>query len=153
MELTFTREEIPKISRPGGSGREAEPWENHLAQLKDHTGDSFRVWTYDKQTGAISRMTNVRDRLRKAVPHENWHLAVRPLDADPNQFGVYVTYKGTFTPEQITDNARKHAERSARVKAARAKAATNGSTTEAEVTAPTAEPSAKERVKAAASRK
>lgn len=151
MELTFTREDIPKISRAGGSGREAEPWETHLAPLKETPEESFRVWTYDKRTSAVSRMSSVGERLRTAVPGENWQLAVRPVpdtagtvhpegtttevtDADGNkqtvdisgtsaeQFGVYVAYKGTFTDEEIAKNAADHQARSDRVKAARAAA-------------------------------
>jgi hypothetical protein len=158
VELSFTREEIPKISRAGGSGREAEPWEQHLGSLKDegNKGTSFRVWTYDKRPSATSRMTSVRERLSKAVPHENWKLAVRPTPEDANKFGVYVMYDGNYTPEQITENARKHAERSKRVSESReaAKAKRAAEATQAPVEdAPAAEPSAKERVAAAAKNK
>ena len=159
MDLTFTREEIPKINRAGGSGREAEPWEQHLGSLKDpeNAGTSFRVWTYDKRSSAVSRMSSVRERLSKAVPHENWILKVRPTPEDAEKFGVYVQFDGNFTPEQITENARKHAERSKRVSESRAKAAATraaGETPAAEAplvtdTTPSAEgdaPSAKERV-------
>lgn len=81
MELTFIEEEIPKINRAGGSGREAEKWEDHIAPLKaeDRAGKSFRVWTYDKRPSAVSRMSSVRERLTQAVPSENWQLAVRPV--------------------------------------------------------------------------
>lgn len=131
MELAFIEEEIPKITRAGGSGREAEPWEDHIAPLKqgDKAGKSFRVWTYSKRASGVSRMSSVRERLTKAVPGENWQLAVRPVpgtegtDAEGNdttQYGVYVQYAGTFTPEQILENAKKHQERSERVRNARA---------------------------------
>lgn len=145
MDLDFIQEEIPKITRAGGSGREAEPWETHLAPLKDEdkAGKDFRVWTYDKRASAVSRMSSVRERLTKAVPGENWTIAVRPvpgtetavhpagtMDGETDisgtsatKFGVYVSYAGTFTDEEITANAIKHQERSERVKAARAKAA------------------------------
>jgi hypothetical protein len=184
MELTFTREDIPKITRAGGSGREAEAWETHLAPLKDTPNESFRVWTYDKRTSAVSRMSSVRERLTKAVPGENWNLAVRSIpgtagtthpegtvDADgksiagesAEQFGVYVAYVGTFTDEQIAENARLHKERSERVRNARAAAeaaraaAGNGSDTSAtDTTSTTDTPSdgmtAKERVAAAKQR-
>jgi len=128
MELDFIEEDIPKIARVGGAGREPEKWEDHIAPLKadDRAGKSFRVWTYEKRASAVSRMSSVRDRLTKAVPQENWQLAVRPVpNAEPEQFGVYVSYAGQFTPEQITENARKHQERSERVKAARAATAAN----------------------------
>jgi hypothetical protein len=162
MELTFVKEKIPKITRAGGSGREAEPWENHLAPLKDSTNESFRVWTYDKRSSAISRMSSVRERLSKAVPHEDWTLAVRlvpgteKLPGAEQKFGVYVSYSGNFTPEQVVENARKHQERSERVRAARAANKANGNNTapaqtEA-VNAPTqspTEPTAKEKVAAA----
>ena len=166
MDLNFIEEEIPKITRAGGSGREAEPWETHIAPLKesDKAGKSFRVWTYGKRASAVSRMTSVRERLTKAVPAENWTLAVRLVpgsdsvtneDGTTGQYGVYVTYAGQFTDEQVAENAKKHAERSARVKAARAKAAENGAPdVQAESEAPAeapieGEPTAKERVAAA----
>jgi hypothetical protein len=172
MELSFVEEEIPKISRPGGSGREPEPWENHLAPLKAKEGTSFRVWTYTKRSSAMSRMTAVRNRLTKAVPYENWKMAVRSIPDDPNLFGVYVTYNGIFTQEQVQENAAAHAQRSARVLASREKAnatrnanaaAANGSVTEPEPapapepseptepepSEPTSAPSAKDRVAAA----
>jgi ribosomal protein S18 len=158
MELDFIEEDIPKIARVGGAGREPEKWEDHIAPLKadDRAGKSFRVWTYEKRASAVSRMSSVRDRLTKAVPQENWQLAVRPVpNAEPEQFGVYVSYAGQFTPEQITENARKHQERSERVKAARAATAANATEPTADTAEPTGdtatepgtpEPTAKERV-------
>lgn len=149
MELTFVKEAIPTITRTGGSGREAEKWEEHLAPLKaeDMAGESFRVWTYDKKSGAISRMTSVRDRLNKAVPNENWKMAVRPLKVEVDavdsegaptgekteaeKFGVYIAYKGVFTDEEIAKNKEEHAKRSARVLAAREKAAAEKAAAEA----------------------
>lgn len=125
MELDFIEEEIPKIARIGGAGREPEKWEDHIAPLKaeDRAGKSFRVWTYEKRPSAVSRMSSVRERLTKAVPSENWTLAVRPVpNTEPQQYGVYVEFSGTFTPEQVQENAQKHQERSDRVKAARAAA-------------------------------
>jgi hypothetical protein len=144
VELNFIEESIPKISRVGGAGREAEPWEQHIAPLKEEgrAGKSFRVWTYGKRASAVSRMSSVRERLTKAVPSENWALAVRVVpgtesatqpildsegaptgETEPaTQHGVYVQYDGVFTDEQVAANAKAHDERSARVKAARAKA-------------------------------
>lgn len=122
MELTFVKEELPKITRAGGSGREAEPWENHLAPLKETPDQTFRVWTYDKRTSAISRSQSVRNRLTAAVPNENWRLAVRPVQVEGvEKFGVYVAFDGIFTAEEVAANAKAHQERSERVKAARAK--------------------------------
>ena len=175
MELAFIEEAIPKITRAGGSGREAEPWEDHLAPLKDagRAGKDFRVWTYDKRPSAVSRMTGVRERLTKAVPFENWDLAVRPVPGtetavhpegavDPagnsiagtsaTQFGVYVSFRGQFTDEQVAENVKRHQERSDRVKAARAKAEAERKATAASAAEPTPEETAataKERVAAA----
>lgn len=164
MELDFIEEEIPKIARVGGAGREPEKWEDHIAPLKaeDRAGKSFRVWTYEKRPSAVSRMSSVRERLTKAVPSENWTLAVRPVpNTEPEQYGVYVEYSGTFTDEQVAENAQKHAERSERVKAARAKAeaekAAAGTTSDTaepatdtgEATEPTAKELAAQRVAAA----
>jgi hypothetical protein len=172
MELNFIEEEVPKITRVGGAGREAEPWEEHIAPLKeaDRAGKSFRVWTYGKRTSAVSRMSSVRDRLTKAVPEENWSLAVRPVpgtedavepegtvDSEGNsiagqsatQHGVYVQYNGQFTPEEVAANAQAHQERSERVKAARAASAEKASTEPIAETTDAPTPTAKERVAAA----
>lgn len=177
MELNFIEEEIPKITRVGGAGREAEPWEQHIAPLKEEgrSGKSFRVWTYGKRTSAVSRMSSVRNRLTDAVPQENWTLSVRPVPGTEDavhpagtmegetdisgtsatQHGVYVQYNGIFTNAEIAANATAHAERSARVKAARA--ASQASSTDSIATDATdatepgtdAQPTAKERVAAA----
>ena len=128
VELNFVQEEIPKVTRAGGSGREAEPWEKQLSQLKDTAGVSFRVWDYEKRPSAISRMTSVRDRLRKAVPQENWELAVRQIP-ESDRFGVYVVYKGGFSEAEQEVNAKAHAERSERVRAARNKPEAEGTPT------------------------
>jgi hypothetical protein len=178
VELNFIEEEVPKITRVGGAGREAEPWETHIAPLKEEgrSSKSFRVWTYGKRTSAVSRMSSVRDRLTKAVPTENWSLAVRPVPGTEDavepegavdsegtsiagqsatQHGVYVQYNGTFTADEVAANAKAHAERSARVKAARAATQAKGESTEPIATdsegVPTdaTEPTAKERVAAA----
>ena len=160
IDLNFVREDIPKITRAGGSGREAEAWETHLATLKDTPRVAFRVWDYEKRNGALSRMSSVRARLNKAVPTENWTLAVRAIPkTDPVKYGVYVAYEGDYTPEQVAANAKKHAERSAAAQkraADRAKAATEESTDEVESEETSDEgdtdtPTPKERVKAAAS--
>lgn len=159
MELDFIEESIPKITRVGGAGREPEPWEEHIAPLKvdDRAGKDFRVWTYEKRASAVSRMTSVRNRLTKAVPAENWALAVRPVpNTTPEQFGVYVSYRGVFTDEQILKNAQAHQERSERVKAARVKAEAEAAAAAVPVDVPapageptTPAPTAKERVEAA----
>lgn len=173
MELNFIEEEVPKITRVGGAGREAEPWEEHIAPLKeaDRAGKSFRVWTYGKRTSAVSRMSSVRDRLTKAVPEENWALAVRPVPGTEDavepagavneagedisgqsatQHGVYVQYNGTFTADEIAANAKAHAERSERVKAARAATQAKAETGPiAEDSTDTTTSTAKERVAAA----
>jgi len=147
MELELIREDVPKIERVGGSGREPEQWENHLAELRKHPGQSFRVWTYENKSSALSRVATVGSRLRKVVPQEHWKLAVRGVVA--GQYGVYVTFVGLYTPEQMEENARKHKERSERVRASRAK--TNGSSSEPVLVDPPTdtELSAKERVAAA----
>ena len=158
IELNFVREDIPKITRAGGSGREAEPWESHLATLKETPTVGFRVWDYDKRNGALARMTSVRARLNKAVPTENWTVAVRPVPkSDPVRYGVYVAYEGEFTPEQVTANAKKHAERSAAAqkraadRAAKAESSDEAESEEASGEGESDAPTPKERVKAAAS--
>lgn len=116
MELEFVEEEIPQVKREGGAGRTAEKWEDHLSPLKaeELTGKSFRVWTYPTKPSAQSRLTTVRNRLYGVTPKDNWTVAVRPVDG--GEFGVFVRYNGEFTPEQMADNAKKTAERSARIK-------------------------------------
>ena len=120
MELTFVEEEIPKIVRQGGTGREAEKWEEGLSPLKSANmkGKSYRVWTFNTRNSAQSRMTTVRARLNKVSPADNFQLKVRPVP-DSDDFGVYAQYDGTFTPEQMADNARRHQERSERTKKSR----------------------------------
>lgn len=124
VNLTFTQEEIPKINRVGGSGRAAEPWEEHLSPAREAPGVSFRVWEYAKRMSAVSRVSTVRDRLNKVVPNENWKMVVRQVPTTdpeaPETWGVYVQYDGEFTAEEMAENERLHAERSARVKASRA---------------------------------
>ena len=117
MELSFVEEEIPKIVRQGGSGREAEPWETHLAPLKgkDMASKSYRVWTYANKNSAPSHMNTVRDRLYKVTPQDNWDLKVRPVpNTDPVQYGLWVQYDGAYTPEQVIANAEARQKRSAR---------------------------------------
>lgn len=121
--LNFIEEAIPSITRSGGDGRDPIKWEESLAPLKDKIDSSFRVWTYEKKTGATSRVAAVRDRLIKATPSDNWTIAVRPVPDDPEHFGVYVQYNGVFTDEEVAANAAKRQERSERIKAARASAA------------------------------
>jgi hypothetical protein len=151
VELTFVKEEIPKITRKGGSGREAEPWETHLAPVKETPGESFRVWTYETRNSATSRLSTVRDRLTKATPQDNWDLKVRPVSdyrgptGDVGEgFAVYVQYNGMYTPEQIAENAKKRQERSDRTKAARKPVVASE---------PATEQTAKERVAEAASKR
>lgn len=125
IELNFTEEAIPTIVRES-VGREPEKWENHLAPLKadDKAGKSFRVWQYGKKTGATSRVASVRKRLVDATPEDNWTLAVREVPgADPTEYGVYVKYNGTFTPEQVAENAAARQKRSDSIKAVREAAA------------------------------
>lgn len=118
MELDLIEEEVPKIVRLGGSGREPEKWEEHLTPLTESPGKSFRVWTYDKKTSAVSRMSVVRNRLTLATPEAHWEIKVRQVP-DSDQFGVYITYLGTFTDEQVQTNAAARAERSARTRSSR----------------------------------
>jgi hypothetical protein len=136
MELNFIEEAIPVIARTGGKGREPEKWEDHIAPLKDHEGKSFRVWTYEKRTGALSRVQSVRNRLNVATPKDNWTIAVRPVNLDGSEvFGVYLQYNGTYTPKEVAENARKRQERSDRIKAQRAAVEAAVPAVEAETTA------------------
>lgn len=121
IELSFVEEAVPTIVREA-PGREPEKWEEHLSPLKakDKAGKSFRVWSYTKKTGATSRVASVRKRLIDATPEDNWSLAVRLIPgSEPEQFGVYVTYNGTFTPEQVAENAALRQKRSDAIKAVR----------------------------------
>jgi hypothetical protein len=136
MELVFVEEEIPKIVRKGGSGREAEKWEEHLAPAKtpSKAGKSYCLWTYDKRTSAVSRMSSVRARLTSVTPKDNWELKVRPRP-NSSEFGVYVQYNGTFTPAQMAENAQKREERSARTLASRKPTVVTDSTAKERVAA------------------
>lgn len=155
MELELIEEEIPKITRVGGSGREAEKWEDHLAAIKSTPNKSFRVWTYDVRTSAVSRMSTVRDRLTNATPQDNWEIRVRPVPNSEGQFGVYVAYRGTFTDAEQAENAAKRQARSERTRAARSAVQTDAvapTPTEADSAAPDdtqAPQTAKEKVAAA----
>lgn len=132
MELDLIEEEIPKIQREGGSGREPEHWEDHLAAIKSSPNKSFRVWTYGVRTSAVSRMSTVRNRLTDATPEDNWEIKVRPVPDSDNQFGVYIVYRGTFTAEEVKVNEQNRQKRSERTRAARQNSKTNGSAPGAE---------------------
>ena len=138
MELQFVEEAIPDLDRGDGAGRQAEKWEEHLAPLKADKlkGKSFRIASFEKKTQATSRSTVVRERLLKATPFDNWTIRVREVPNESDTFGVYVKYEGTFTPEQVAENAKVRAERSAKIKARldeeKAKAVANGNTAPAD---------------------
>jgi hypothetical protein len=121
-ELSFVEEDIPTIVRTGGSGAQPIKWEDLLAPLmaEDKAGKSFRVWEYEKKTGATSRVATVRARLTEVVPEQNWKIAVRPVPgSDPVKHGVYVQFDGMFTPEQVAARAKDREARIAKIKAAR----------------------------------
>lgn len=130
-DLSFVEEEIPTITRAGGSGAQPVEWEKLLAPLTegDKAGKSFRVWQYEKKTGATSRVAAVRNRLTAFVPEQNWKIAVRAVPgSDPEVFGVYVQYDGTFTPEEVAKRAEDRAARVAKIQAARAAASASNAT-------------------------
>lgn len=122
LNLTFIEEEMPKVVRKGGSGREPTHWEEALAPLKDSPNKSFRVWTYEKQSSANSRSAVVRARLIDATPADDWALSVREVPAGDSkgQYGVYVIYKGVLDDAQIAARDALTKERSDRIKAAQA---------------------------------
>lgn len=147
--------------RPPGKGREPVKWEEHLAPLEDRLLDKpARLWTYEAKTGAVSRMSAVRQRLVDAAPHKNWELKVRPVpNTEPQLHGVYVVFHGDHTPEEMQANAKARQERRDRAKAnADAKLASETTTEDADGTpadvaeAPKAQ-TPKERLAANASKK
>lgn len=157
-ELDIVFEEIPaQAPRPPGKGREPTKWEDHLAPMKEHVGQSARVWTYPEKSSATSRLGGVSKRLADVTPADNWTLKVRPVpDSDPPLFGVYVVYNGIYTAEQVKANADLRVQRSEAAKARIAAAgngtgttATDGGTPEDAVSPPTAKSTAAQKVAAA----
>lgn len=115
-------EDIPAAPpRPPGKGREPVKWEDHLTPLEPQlTEKPARLWTYEAKTGAVSRMSAIRQRLAEAAPHKNWEFKVRPVpDTTPQLHGVYAVFHGDFTPEQMQTNAKARQERRDRVAAAK----------------------------------
>lgn len=136
MDITLIEEAIPKIVRQGGTGREAEKWEEGLAPLKgkEMAGKSYRVFSAPLKSSVQSRMNTMRGRLNKVAPTDNFEMKVRPVP-DTNDFGLYVQYNGTFTPEQLAEIARKRSERSERTKASKPLAAVPNGTAKERVAA------------------
>jgi hypothetical protein len=137
LDIAFVEEAIPEAPpRTGGGARPAIAWESLLAPLKspEKSGKSFRAWDYEKKSAATSRRATVTNRLIAVVPSENWTVAVRAIPkTDPERWGVYVQFNGTFTDEQVAAMAKARADRSAKIKASReatkaaaASLATNG---------------------------
>jgi hypothetical protein len=115
----FTFEDIPDPApRPPGKGREPVKWEEHLAPMEGQLKEKpARLWSYDVKTGAVSRMSAVRQRLVEAAPHKNWEFKVRPIpnsnpsEESPQLYGVYAVFHGDHTPEQVLANAQERQKR------------------------------------------
>lgn len=122
-EINFTPATIPDAVRSGGEGREPVKWEELLAPLKPKVGEGFLAYQYTKKTAATSRVANIRKRLFTATPGDNWTIVVRPVpNSDPELFGVYVQFNGTYTEEEQKQRAAQRQERAAKLQAAKAAA-------------------------------
>jgi hypothetical protein len=120
-EIVF--EDIPAAPpRPPGKGREPVKWEEHLAPLETQLlNKPARLWQYEVKTGAVSRMSAVRQRLAEVVPEKHWEFKVRPVpNTDPQLFGVYAVFHGQNTPEQMLANAQDRQKRRDALASARA---------------------------------
>lgn len=115
-------EDIPAAPpRPPGKGREPVKWEEHLTPLEEQLKEKpARLWAYEAKTGAVSRMSAVRQRLAESAPHKNWELKVRPVpNTTPQLHGVYAVFHGDYTPEQMQANAKLRQERRDKAAASR----------------------------------
>lgn len=122
-EITFTPATIPDAVRSGGEGREPVKWEELLAPLKPKVGEGFLAYQYTKKTAATSRVANIRKRLFNATPGDNWTIVVRPVpNSDPELYGVYVQFNGTYTAEEQAKRAQDRQERADKLRAAKAAA-------------------------------
>jgi hypothetical protein len=154
--IILVRKDIPpKVRKPGGTGRDPEFWENHLAPAKegDNAGQSFVVSEHPSKGSATNRITGMKKRLRTAVPDQWWDFDYGQ-DSETEKWEVFVTYKGIYTSEQIAANAVKHQaaiergqKNAAKNAANRAAAAANGDSKAEESSTSTA----KERVRPKAS--
>lgn len=159
----FAFEDIPDApARPPGKGREPVKWEEHLSALEAQLLEKpARLWSYEAKTGAVSRMSAVRQRLADAAPDKNWELKVRPVpNTEPQLHGVYAVFHGQHTPEQMLANAQDRQKRRDALAAAKAAKEAGGTpegtpaaTEPAEApTASEAPPTPKERLAANASK-
>jgi hypothetical protein len=144
--------------RPPGKGREPIKWEEHLAPLESRLLDSpARLWAYEVKTGAVSRMSAVRNRLYNAAPAKNWEFKVRPVpNTSPQLYGVYAVFHGDYTPDEQLKAAQARAGRRERVtkaNAARTAVAGTQGATEATESVPQEAPAQTPKERLAASRK
>lgn len=122
--ITMIVESAPAApKREGGKGREPIKWDEVLDPVRKQVDDegnpqTVRAWTYPSRNGANGRVATVRKYLRNSAPDLNYQFVTRQVPEglpDAGQFGVYVTFRGTYTPAQIAENAKAHKARSERV--------------------------------------
>ncbi len=114
MSLTITfNATVPAVTVT--RGRQAYPWENDLAILRDQRPDIetlVKVYgdgTKDENSKeARGLTTKIRNRVAKVLPGEVWTIRAWPVDemigdVSRARYGVWVTYKGERSNGKTVD--------------------------------------------------
>lgn len=123
-EFAITFESVPKMQRQAPAGRSAFPWETALDVIRQDRGNSARFLSFtdngsnNPRTQSQAKGQNVRNRLLEMVPNEHWEIKVRERNGI---WGVYATYQGLLTSEQMKVRDDKRIARAASIKAGRNK--------------------------------
>src|SRR5208282_6067699 len=122
ISLTFNARPRPGavvIGQGKAFGNRGTKWAAELAPLKEHIGETALVLTMpvgnlDEATirnRAYSKVTGIRKQLWKSTPKDDFAFIVDLIDGKSDHFGIFVTYNGEFSDEQVAEKMAELAEK------------------------------------------
>lgn len=85
-------------------------WEVLLRKPKAAPGADFRIRNYPNKNSADQEAVRIKKRMRTIYPTEHWVYTVRQLK-DSERWGLWVTYMGIYTAEELKEELAKRARR------------------------------------------
>lgn len=121
LDLDTAWEEPPATVRNTTGIKYAEvPWETVLANVREHAGQSMKLWSFDHPTAkatARSRAKAIRGRLFTARPNERWTVVAR--ESAPNVWGVYSRFEEYLDDEAVAERLAVYTSQKERLEMAR----------------------------------
>ena len=95
-------------------------WEVLLRPVKAAPGCEARVRTHPNRASAESEVRRIRRRLEEVDPYDKWNFTVAEMQDTSALYGVFITYLGRMTRDELNQKLIRREQHSRKIKASKA---------------------------------